>query len=76
MTVSPFYAAAVISAYFQAPPSIMPRTGWTLFWSFFYAIAALALLVATLASFNRCLGRVETGHTRSAERGWGPVRGS
>jgi ABC-type transport system involved in multi-copper enzyme maturation permease subunit len=30
---------------------------WAILWTSFYACAAVGLLVATLASFNRCLGR-------------------
>ena len=35
------------------------RDVWTsaIFWTFFYALTALVLLAATLATFNRCLGR-------------------
>lgn len=32
---------------------------WTLFWTIAYGGVALALLLATLATFNRCLGRID-----------------
>jgi hypothetical protein len=35
------------------------QTLWTIFWTIAYAGIALALLLATLATFNRCLGRIE-----------------
>jgi ABC-type transport system involved in multi-copper enzyme maturation permease subunit len=34
---------------------------WGIFWIVAYAFAAAALLAATLLTFNRCLGRVESG---------------
>ena len=39
--------------------------GWTLA----YALAALALLAATLKTFNRCLGRVESHSSLDGQRG-------
>lgn len=35
------------------------QTIWTLFWTAAYGGVALALLLATLATFNRCLGRID-----------------
>jgi hypothetical protein len=35
------------------------QTAWTIFWTLAYGGVALALLLATLATFNRCLGRVD-----------------
>jgi ABC-type transport system involved in multi-copper enzyme maturation permease subunit len=35
------------------------QTLWTLFWTIAYGGIALALLLATLATFNRCLGRID-----------------
>ena len=35
------------------------QTLWTLFWTIAYGGVALALLLATLGTFNRCLGRVD-----------------
>lgn len=35
------------------------QTLWTLFWTIAYIVVALALLLAALGTFNRCLGRVE-----------------
>jgi ABC-type transport system involved in multi-copper enzyme maturation permease subunit len=35
------------------------QTLWTLFWTIAYGSVALALMLATLATFNRCLGRIE-----------------
>lgn len=40
---------------------------WTLFWATAYGAAALALLLATLATFNRCLGRVDAPTLRDGE---------
>ena len=35
------------------------QTAWTIFWALAYGGVALALLLATLGTFNRCLGRVD-----------------
>jgi ABC-type transport system involved in multi-copper enzyme maturation permease subunit len=35
------------------------QTAWTIFWALAHAGVALALLLATLGTFNRCLGRVD-----------------
>ena len=35
------------------------QTAWTIFWTLAYGGVALALLLATLGTFNRCLGRVD-----------------
>jgi ABC-type transport system involved in multi-copper enzyme maturation permease subunit len=60
---SPFYGPIVISREFCDPRGLRGHSyaGWLAFWIFSYSAAASALLVATLLSFNRCLGRVETG---------------
>jgi hypothetical protein len=39
---------------------IVSQTLWTLFGTIAYAGVALVLLLATLATFNRCLGRIDT----------------
>ncbi len=35
------------------------QTLWTFFWTIAYGGVALALLLATLGTFNRCLGRID-----------------
>jgi hypothetical protein len=35
------------------------QTAWTIFWAIAHGGVALALLLATLGTFNRCLGRVD-----------------
>jgi ABC-type transport system involved in multi-copper enzyme maturation permease subunit len=47
------------------------RVGWSLFWLLVFALVAMALLLATLASFDACLGRISA---RAATRGTGPCR--
>jgi ABC-type transport system involved in multi-copper enzyme maturation permease subunit len=37
------------------------RVGWSLCWLFVFAVAAMVLLGATLASFDACLGRISGG---------------
>jgi ABC-type transport system involved in multi-copper enzyme maturation permease subunit len=41
------------------PREFATQTLWTLFWTIAYGGVALALLLATLGTFNRCLGRVD-----------------
>jgi hypothetical protein len=41
------------------PREFATQTLGTLFWTIAYGVVALALLLATLGTFNRCLGRVD-----------------
>ena len=41
------------------PARVRDADAWTVFWTFAYGGVALALLLATLGTFNRCLGRVD-----------------
>lgn len=63
---SPFFGPIVITRAFCEPRGLQGKSyvGWLVFWIFSYSAVASALLVATLLSFNRCLGRVETGLDR------------
>jgi ABC-type transport system involved in multi-copper enzyme maturation permease subunit len=38
---------------------LVSQTLWTVFWTIAYGGVALSLLLATLATFNRCLGRID-----------------
>lgn len=60
MMVSPFYFAGGLAADLNHPSS-RSHLGWAVFWTVVYAAAAVALLGATLLTFNRCVGRVEDG---------------
>ena len=64
MMLSPFFGPGELT--FEAcvrmgMPAAQLHLGWGVVWTLFYAMAAVAFLVATLLSFNRCLGRVEYG---------------
>ena len=41
------------------PSEFAIQTLWTLFWTVAYGGVALALLLATLGTFDRCLGRID-----------------
>ena len=44
----------------QGPPDeFWGQTVWSVFWTIAYGGVALALLLATLGTFNRCLGRID-----------------
>ncbi len=60
---SPFGGAIMITLVFCEPRASVHFNfiGWILAWTLFHALAAFALLILTLANFNRLLGRVETG---------------
>ncbi len=51
------------------------QTRWTSFWIVVYGLVAAGLLTATLATFNRCLGRVD-GRSPSRQEGGRRVRDS
>jgi hypothetical protein len=56
----------------QAKPEEWPgRVAWSLFWILVFGVAALALLRATLATFDSCLGRISDG---IVDRGGGRFR--
>lgn len=61
ITVSPFYGAVLITMECCNPRFSRNQIGWPIVWSLVHTLVALVLLRATLANFNRCLGRVETG---------------
>ena len=42
-----------------SPDEFWGQTVWSVFWTIAYGGVALALLLATLATFNRCLGRID-----------------
>jgi ABC-type transport system involved in multi-copper enzyme maturation permease subunit len=58
-SASPMFGVAVITAemVLASPLQWTSRVQWALFWILAYSGLALALLRATLASFDRCLGR-------------------
>ncbi|MHC5537901.1 ABC transporter permease [Singulisphaera rosea] len=62
MMGSPFFFAGQLAADICNPSRSAEHVGWGLFWIVFYGLAALGLLKSTLATFNRCLGRIEGGH--------------
>jgi ABC-type transport system involved in multi-copper enzyme maturation permease subunit len=62
---SPFYGSIAITVDSCEPRSGGHHLGAIVVWVLAFAGTAAALLVATLASFNRCLGRVETGGSRA-----------
>jgi ABC-type transport system involved in multi-copper enzyme maturation permease subunit len=62
MMASPFFGVGEMTDELYSNRGIvMEHLGWAMFWTMIDFLAAAALLFATLASFNRCLGRVETG---------------
>jgi len=61
MMASPFFFPGELAADICNSGGGRNHIGWAVFWTLIYGIAASTLLSATLASFNRCLGRVETG---------------
>ncbi|MEJ7637191.1 MAG: ABC transporter permease [Singulisphaera sp.] len=65
---SPFGGAIMITIQFCERRMSEHFIDSILSWTFTHSLAAVLLLVATLASFNRCLGRVETGLFSSGHR--------
>ena len=49
---------------------------WVLFWIVVNSVLALALLLATLASFDRCLGRITLRSPAASSRITGMALGS
>jgi ABC-type transport system involved in multi-copper enzyme maturation permease subunit len=60
MMASPFFFAGQLAADLCGQAD-RGHIGWAVIWILAYMLAALAFLGAALATFNRCLGRVESG---------------
>jgi ABC-type transport system involved in multi-copper enzyme maturation permease subunit len=74
MMLSPFFWAGNFAFDVCAAQSNPRSVGWAFFWTLAYAAAAFVILGVTLASFNRCLGRVDDGFAPPPRRGPKPVR--
>jgi ABC-type transport system involved in multi-copper enzyme maturation permease subunit len=62
MMGSPWFWSGMMTATLRGNGPNEPDTwAWGYIWILVYTLAALTLLAATLATFNRCLGRVEPG---------------
>jgi len=76
---SPFWGVGYSSALFGG--SVAPRddlgrhAAWLAFWIVAYGLVALGLLLATLATFNRCLGRMDDQPPRRAPSPAGALPG-
>ncbi len=62
-SASPFWGVGYSSAVFAGTAGPSSRSGrhaaWLVFWIIAYGLVALGLLIATLKTFNRCLGRID-----------------
>jgi hypothetical protein len=60
---SPFWGVGFSSAVFAgvvgSRHSIGSQACWLLFWIIAYSLSAFGLVVATISTFNRCLGRID-----------------
>jgi ABC-type transport system involved in multi-copper enzyme maturation permease subunit len=74
MMASPFFFAGELAADLCNSGNGRSHIGWAIFWTLVYLSAALAFLIATLLTFNRCLGRVEVGLSRTIRRVAKPKR--
>jgi ABC-type transport system involved in multi-copper enzyme maturation permease subunit len=60
MMASPFFAVGELTFQLYRSANLdWGYVGWGIFWTWIYTLSAVALLLATLATFNRRLGRVE-----------------
>jgi hypothetical protein len=59
-SASPLFGIGVITTSIAeaSPTEWSWRVGWALSWVFFFSVASLGLLRATLATFDRSLGRI------------------
>jgi hypothetical protein len=61
MMASPFFFAGELAADLCGGGNVHGHIEWAVLWTSAYAVAALVFLGLTLATFNRCLGRIEFG---------------
>jgi hypothetical protein len=58
----------------HASPAEWPvRAGWAVFWIVSFSAIALGLLWATLASFDRCVGRIDGSGSGRSPKGAAPA---
>ncbi|MHC5542973.1 ABC transporter permease, partial [Singulisphaera rosea] len=64
-SASPFFGVGFSNAIFSGEGGpkdmIEPQAIWLVVWILTYGLIAFGLLVATLMTFNRCLGRIDDG---------------
>jgi ABC-type transport system involved in multi-copper enzyme maturation permease subunit len=68
---SPFFAAGnttFLAHEWSSQPGMEKYIGWIIFWLIMHLVAALALLALTLASFDRCVGRMRDTAPRSSTK--------
>jgi ABC-type transport system involved in multi-copper enzyme maturation permease subunit len=64
MMASPFFWAGIVVVDVSSGRFWGDNLDWAVTWILAYALTALALLAATLLTFNRCLGRLGGGFVR------------
>jgi hypothetical protein len=58
---SPFFGAGELTAMIEmggGGPDWAPNIAWAIVWIVVYTLSAILLLLATLLTFDRCLGRI------------------
>ena len=73
IAASPFFGPVVITSLTETSQNRLGDFAGVVLWVTAYAGAAAALLAATLVTFDRCLGRIETGVSRLGGRDLRPV---
>jgi ABC-type transport system involved in multi-copper enzyme maturation permease subunit len=66
--VSPWFGVGETTYFLSSRHQPSEHVGWKMFWLFAYAVAALALALATRRTFDRCLGRATVWHARPRGR--------
>ena len=64
--LSPLVWGGTMTVDLATPSPVVTPIDWALFWTLMWALVAVGLLLTTLASFDRRLGRVETVFARLA----------
>jgi ABC-type transport system involved in multi-copper enzyme maturation permease subunit len=70
---SPFFWVGEMSWELTRSRGAIENFEWAFIWLIAYTLAAISLLLGTLATFDRCLGRVQTGPITLRLRELGPV---
>ena len=71
--LSPFFGPGELTAMMEMSGQNEACAGWAVIWSVVYLAAGFGLFIATLVTFDRCMGRITKGRPQAADH-WSSSR--